>query len=273
MKVIKEHPLTAYFLFAYAITWLGVLPLVATTQGWWPVAMPESWHIAGAFGPIVAAVIVTAVTRNRSGLKEFAQHLAHWHVGWQWQVTAIGSPLAIAGAAILLLRLLGHPWPDFTPLWSAFRDGTWVLNLFIASVGYGFGEEPGWRGFALPRLQQRYRPVVATLILAVFWALWHLPMFFYHFDFAGLVTIIGFFTAMFAGALWLTFLYNHTGASTLMCALWHTVWNVMNVGLAVVSDDIVAFMSMLVIALALFVSWRLAPNTHKPHIQIQHSMH
>jgi len=99
----------------------------------------------------------------------------------------------------------------------------------------------------LPRLQKARSALSATFILSVFWALWHLPFFFYKFEFQGAVTIVGFFMGMFAGALWLTFLYNSTGGSILMVALWHVIWNMMNLAGAVVSDDVVAVMNMLMI--------------------------
>lgn len=87
----------------------------------------------------------------------------------------------------------------------------------------------------------------AAFILSLFWALWHLPFFLYKFEFQGAVTIVGFFLGMFAGALWLTFLYNSMGGSILMVALWHVIWNMMNLVGAIVSDDLVAVMNMLMI--------------------------
>lgn len=118
------------------------------------------------------------------------------------------------------MRLSGGPWPD----WEVLGRGryaylAWVVGLLLSSVAYGFGEETGWRGFALPGLQRDRSALSATLILTAFWALWHAPFFFYRYEF-GLGQIVGFFLGLLAGAIWLTCLYNATGGSVLMVAIW-----------------------------------------------------
>ena len=93
----------------------------------------------------------------------------------------------------------------------------------------------------------------------LFWALWHLPMFFYRFDFS-LIHAVGFFIGMFAGAILLTFFFNSTGGSIFMVAVWHATWNVVNIlGLAV-SMDVISLMSTVVIitALLIVIIWRPA---------------
>lgn len=119
-----------------------------------------------------------------------------------------------------LLRLSGGPWPDWEVLGRGrYADLAWVVGLLLSSVAYGFGEETGWRGFALPGLQRDRSALSATLILTAFWALWHAPFFFYRYEF-GLGQIVGFFLGLLAGAIWLTCLYNATGGSVLMVAIW-----------------------------------------------------
>jgi membrane protease YdiL (CAAX protease family) len=89
---------------------------------------------------------------------------------------------------------------------------------------FGLGEETGWRGFALPRLQQNRSARSATLILGVLWALWHLPQFFYSFDLS-LLGVVTFAISILCGALLLTWLYNSTGGSVLITTLWHGAFN------------------------------------------------
>jgi membrane protease YdiL (CAAX protease family) len=163
---------------------------------------------------------------------------------------ATGTPFAIFFVAIVGVRIATGVWPPWAGLGDVLGDATWLADLAIASVAYGFGEEIGWRGFALPRLQTRRSALGATLILSVFWGLWHAPMFVYRFTWAGPVMIPGFFIGLFAGAIWFTFLLNSTGGSILGVALWHMCWNAVNLAGARISETVVATMSALVIGLA-----------------------
>jgi membrane protease YdiL (CAAX protease family) len=95
----------------------------------------------------------------------------------------------------------------------------WAANIIF----YGFGEEIGWRGFALPRLQQRYNALVATAILSVFWTIWHLPLFLFNPGYMemGLGDFMGLSLSFFLGAVIFTWLYNSTGGSILIAAVYH----------------------------------------------------
>jgi membrane protease YdiL (CAAX protease family) len=99
--------------------------------------------------------------------------------------------------------------------------GYWALPLWTFT--FGFGEETGWRGFALPELQRGRSAFSATMILAGVWALWHLPQFFYVFELS--IAAVGWLISLFAGAIVLTWLYNSSGASILMVAIWHACFN------------------------------------------------
>ncbi|HEX2997386.1 MAG TPA: CPBP family intramembrane glutamic endopeptidase, partial [Anaerolineales bacterium] len=149
-----------------------------------------------------------------------------------------------------------------------YANFAWIGGtLLLSSLAYGFGEEMGWRGFALPHLQHGRSALSATLILAVFWALWHIPMFFYRFEF-GVGQVIGFFIGLLSGTIWMTCLYNSTGGSTLSNALWHFVWNIVNIIGLVVSVEAVSVMSALVMvaAVVIVIVWkpeRLSPA--QPH--------
>jgi membrane protease YdiL (CAAX protease family) len=140
-------------------------------------------------------------------------------------------------------------WGDGRALADATSSATWWLELGVASLFYGLGEEAGWRGFLLPRLMQRGSALVATLAVAVVWAAWHAPFFAYRFDFSGPSTVVGFFVAMAAGALWLTFLYLSTGGSVLAVAAWHAVWNVANLIAAEMSDLVLGVLNGAMIVL------------------------
>lgn len=249
---IRRHPLAAYFILAYLVSWIGVSPLVASGLGWLP-PISRTVHVFGALGPLVAAFVVTGVTGGRSGLGELGRRMIRWRVALTWWLLAVLSPVALALVAAGLLAAAGKPWPDLGPLGAAWRDSTWATHLAIASLAYGIGEETGWRGFALPRLQHGRTALRATVILAIFWGLWHLPFFTYLYRLRGLAELIGFYVCFFAGALWLTFLYNSSGGSVLMTILWHISWNVVNIAGAAVSPDLVAVVNGLIIAVGVAV--------------------
>ena len=122
----------------------------------------------------------------------------------------------------------------------------------LSAIAYGVGEEAGWRGLALPWLQKGRSAIRATASLAILHGLWHIPMFFYRFDF-GVGMVVGFFIGLATGAIFMTFLFNGSGGSALMAMLWHTSWNIASQLALVLSDVIVAVMSTCVMIAALVI--------------------
>lgn len=260
---IQRHQLAAYFILAYLITWLGVSPLVAAGLGLISPSVPDAWHAIGALGPIVAAFAVTALVSGRRGVGHLLRSMARLRVGIWWWLAAALSPFALFIGSALLLRLFGQPWPDLGLLARTFGDSNWLFGAFFAAIVYGLGEEPGWRGFALPRLQRRRNALAASAILTIFWVLWHIPFFAYRYH-LGAVDFVFFVLGIFAGAIWLTCLYNATGGSVLMVILWHIAWNAVNLFAAVVSGPLVAMLTMEVIVAAVVIVAIWKPATLSP---------
>jgi membrane protease YdiL (CAAX protease family) len=245
VDVIRRHPLAAYFVIACAVSWLGVSPLIAAGLGVLDLGWSPAWHALGALGPLVAAVLVTTISDGRAGLSEFWSRLVRWRVGLVWWLLAL-SPVVLCVLALVALRIVGTPLEPAGALRRAFADPAWIGGMFLASLAYGVGEEPGWRGFALPRLQYGRSALRATLLLAVGWGLWHVPYFFYRYHMHGIGEYTGFYLGLIAGALWLTFLYNSSGGSTFIVIVWHTVWNAVALAAAVISPALVAVTSALI---------------------------
>lgn len=255
ITLIRRHPLVAYFVLACVISWVAVAPLIAAGLGLTEWNPSPSWHSLGALGPMAAAVLVTAAMAGRSGLAEFWSRLARWRVGPVWWLLAV-SPVVLCAAAYFAMRIAGARLESFAALRSAFANPVWVSGMFLASLAYGLGEEPGWRGFALPRLQHGRSALVATIILSVGWGLWHVPYFLYRYHLQSVTEYVGFYLGLFAGAVWLTFLYNSTGGSTLLVVVWHTVWNAVALVAIALSPTLVALTSGLIMLggiVALFV--------------------
>jgi membrane protease YdiL (CAAX protease family) len=166
-SVVKRHPLIAFFALTYAISWLA-WPLWAS--GLYPIAPVFS------FAPFLAALVVLAVTRGKGGVGGLLRRMVRWRVGLRWYAVALLVPVAITLAATVLNVLLGAQAPSSAELggWTGLLPG-FAVALLIPGLG-GAWEEPGWRGFALPRLQAGRSALFAALILGVLIAGWHLPL-------------------------------------------------------------------------------------------------
>jgi uncharacterized protein len=252
----KQHQLAAFLGLAFALTWLSVLPLVLQGLGFANWNIHPLWHTMGAFGPLTAACIVSAISDGRAGVLDLWRRMTNWKVGGVWLAIVILSPVLLFTFAYLAVWLSGVSVPNLVEvILSNSNQGVWVANIILPSLAYGFGEEPGWRGIVLPQLQRRYHPVLATFVLTIFWGIWHLPFFAYRFTF-GIGELIGFFISLFAGAVLFTRIYNGTGGSILCVSIWHVIWNILNILALSISMLVVGIMSTLVIGIAcMILSW------------------
>jgi uncharacterized protein len=255
-NIAVRYPVLTYYLLALAFSWSILLLLGAVKQGWIDLQIPFSIHYLAAFGPMLAALITTAATSGVEGLRELWGRMTKWRVGWKWALFCIFSPAVVFFLSIPIVRLIKGEWPDLRLLGQANYLpylGIGVIIIWIAT--YGFGEETGWRGFALPRLQKRMSAARATLLLGVMWVVWHLPAFLYleTLQEMGLIFLPGFIFGVLCGAVIFTWMYNGTGGSVLMVALWHGFYDLFTASKA--GQDIIPIvMSALVIAWALVIT-------------------
>jgi membrane protease YdiL (CAAX protease family) len=210
-------PLVAFFALAYALSWLilvpaglGLLPDSAGILAW-----------LAPFGPAVAAFVVTALTGGRPAVGQLLRRMVQWRVGIHWYLLILfGVPLVELLGAFAVLGSM--PLDDLAQNWPLIFT-SYLPQVLVAVVVIGLAEETGWRGFALPRLQERPGPLVGTAVLAVVWAGWHLPN-----------LLFGGWTGA-SYALWLvgtlavafvyTWLFNNTDGSILLAALLHAATN------------------------------------------------
>jgi len=231
---IVRHPLQAYFMIAFLGTWLMLLPLVLSQKGigLLPYDLPDVAFqlifIGSAYaGPALAAFLITTLDSGRPGVRLLLRRIVLWRVGIQWYLVALFAFLSIWLVAYSLIYR-GEPLINLIQNWSL------LISVFLPSVIFGIfipslGEEPGWRGFALPRLQAGYGPLIGTAILGLLHGLWHLPVFFT--QLGGPFTPDGFLafvlTAM-AGTVIYTWVFNHTRTSVLIAILMHASSNAAN---------------------------------------------
>jgi membrane protease YdiL (CAAX protease family) len=226
----QTPPLITFFVLTYAISWVG-LPLYAA--GVWPIPFL-------ATGPLIAALIVIPLTQGRAGLRELGSRMIRWQVGWIWWALAIGLPLGVHLVTAGLNVAAGAGVPSL-----AFGSVTTFLLMFavrmVNPLDGPLGEEPGWRGFALPGLQSTLSPLVSTLILAVLITGWHLPLFFLEEGGLQPSFIVTALLSTVAVTFWYNWLFNRTGGSVLMTLVAHNIegdfqaqgWIYMGVWLAV----------------------------------------
>lgn len=268
----KKVSLVFYFILAYAITWCFELPLVFSTRGLIETRIPMAIHYLGAFGPMLAALIVTALTEGPAGIRALISHGCKWRVQVRYYAFAILAPIALFTLAVLVNRVISGEWPDLSLLGEAdylpYLGTLGALLLWILT--YGLGEETGWRGYALPRLQKNYSAATSTLILAVLWAFWHVPAFFYRDTYIqmGLLGFPMFLISITFATMVFTWLYNSTGGSLPLVILFHAFFNWLSVSGA--GGDFAGFiMSVPVIIWAIFVVRRYGPEDASPlHRQV-----
>ena len=247
---VRRRELVIFFALSYLIAW-STIPFGSFL----------------AFAPLVSAIVVLLIAEGLPGLAQLGRRVIRWRVNWIWYAAAIGLPLLVHAVAIGLNMAAGAPPPSFDqfPTWYT------VLLVFglhmINPTGGPLGEEPGWRGFAQPRLQSKSSPLVSAAILGVLIAGWHLPLAFMpQFDLA-LPDIATTFLVTF----WYAWLFNRSGGSVLLTLIAHATEGTVNtqaLWAAGPNADRVTWMwliswALLVVALLIFdrKSWRTAPES------------
>ncbi|WP_129338252.1 type II CAAX endopeptidase family protein [Cellulomonas endophytica] len=232
LDVVRRHPLLSFVVLANVLSWLGWTPYVLSQHGLglWDVRFPEALGssqilgvLPGAYlGPIASALVVTAIADGRPGLRRWVGRMARWRVAGRWYALALlGVP-----AAMLLTGAVFSGGRVGTPPLEALL--AYVPVLLLQVVTTGLAEEPGWRDFALPRLQDRFGPLAGSMVLGPLWALWHMPLFLSDWGGwpdAGWVRPVAFTVFCVAFNLVMTWVFNSTGQSLPLAVLAHVSVN------------------------------------------------
>jgi uncharacterized protein len=249
-----------FFVATFGITWFLQLPAVLAMSG--VIAGPIERFMPlvglGAFGPLLAAVLVSRFEPGGAGAGAPFRPLRIWRVRVGWYLVALCLPGAIFVAAMGAYRLFGGG--DAGPWFYPPTDGQRLAAMIVFPVG----EEIGWRGFALPRLQERYGPLNASLMLGALWGFWHVPMFLL----AGITpgTFVILIPSFLAGSLVFTWIYNRTPAGLLLVILAHVGTHLNNSHRALpgnVTPVVIHTVAYCVVALALMLGDR--KGWQRPH--------
>lgn len=264
---LKQYPLVSYFAITYLISWTIWSPIVASAQGWADWDVPYALYYFGSFGPAISAFIVTALTEGKTGIHNLLSRIFKWRVGFRYYAFATLAPVGLFTIAYLLNRVVAGEWSDLSLLGEAdylpYLGPLGVLGLWLLT--YGFGEETGWRGFALPHLQKNRSAASATLILSLLWACWHLPAFSFRDTYVdlGLLGFPLFAFMMIFSTMTFTWLYNSTQGSVFIVIVFHAVFNWLSVSEAG-GQFAVSIMSAPIVLWALYVARRYGQENAAP---------
>jgi membrane protease YdiL (CAAX protease family) len=225
---LGRRPVTWFFALAFALSWAAWTPYILSENGLgvWHYGFPGVGGttqllgvLPGAYlGPIASALLVTGVTEGRDGLRAWRRRMTGFRVNWRWYAVVLVSVPAALTLTSAALADRGPAMPSAAVL-AAFLPG-----LIMQMVTTGLAEEPGWREFAMPRLQRRYGPLAATFVVGPLWGVWHLPLFLTEWGGGPHVPAtrpLEFIATTIAFSVVMTWVFNRSGESMPLVMLLH----------------------------------------------------
>jgi membrane protease YdiL (CAAX protease family) len=231
LEFLKRHSLVTGIVLMFLITW----PIDLANSGILPFQPPLPVSLFLGWGFIFASLIMTGLTLGRDSVIALLKRYLQWRVGWKWYLAAIALIPALWIAGVYLYAALTQVPLDFSSILAYQLFGKtanpvlFMVPFFLIDL-IANGEEMGWRGYVLPRLQAKHNALASSLILGLIWGLWHLPKFLSHFDAAAFAW---FMLHILAFAVIMTWLYNSTKGSLLLVALCHAASNTAGIFLPV----------------------------------------
>jgi membrane protease YdiL (CAAX protease family) len=219
---LRRLQLPLFFALTFVLSWMIWVPEAAGALGVAGLDLsPESpLNLFAVWGPALSAMILSALLAGRAGLRRLLGPLGRWRVGAWWYGFALLFPAGVWVLAALADRLLGQTY-ELSPPFSQLGPQYAAMVPFFALFAFpsALGEEIGWRGFALPRLQARYNALVSSLILGSVWALWHVP----HDVGQSLLgaPLLAALIYVFSSSILFSWVYNSTEGSLLLVWLFH----------------------------------------------------
>jgi uncharacterized protein len=226
---LVRYPVLSYYLMSCVFFWsllllfgvivVGALHIDPSAQPWtvWIVTILGSWM------PSLSATIVVRATQGPGAIAGLFAQLLRFKLPARWYLASL-IPLGVVALAVLGYRLSGGAPEGGTPLTFTVWFNLLVINLLSGATG----EEPGWRGFALPRLLKRYSPLKAGLLLGLMWCFWHLGLWLVASGYSGttlLVYILAFSLAIVAENLLMVWIYQNVPDSLVPMVLTHFSFN------------------------------------------------
>jgi len=226
---MNNRKIIVFILISFGISWSIWLPNVLSHNlkvGW----EHSDWlHILGGLGPFMGAIITTYIFDKSCGLKDFITDRLIALPKLKWLLIGLGMTIIFFLVPYLFLGIFKNEWLDLSLL--GLNSKLPITNPFLIwilwCIFYGLGEESGWRGFLFPELTKKYKARTATLYVALIWASWHLPVFFYDKDLGnmGVGGTIGWVVGLTFGSMLLGWLVKQSKWILLPVILWHGTFN------------------------------------------------
>lgn len=218
-QLLSQRPLASFLVLTFAPSWLLWAPLVVLGDDG-PAAMRFLLPLLGSLVPSVVGLAMTTVLEGRAAAAALGRRLIKLRVGVRWYLAALGLP-ALVPAAVGISILLGGDSPSV----ETSVPGALALFAFSIFPGSATGEELGWRGFALPRLQADRTALQASLLVGLGWGLWHLPLWLTGSASRPIALYPAFVVSAMAMSVILTWIYNGTGGSLAVVVVYHAAAN------------------------------------------------
>ena len=219
----KDGNLIRFMLQAYLISWSITVPLALSSNGILDLGIPQSLTILASFGPTISAVILWAQEKGIQNIPRYLWGLFKPRVKPVWILFALLGPGAVGALSVFMGAFIHGIPPDFS--WGAELGALPVVFIFVFFFGGPLGEEYGWRGYALPRLLDKYGWVKGNLILGAVWGLWHLPLFWIVGTPQAEIPLIGFMPQIMGTTFIYAWIMQGTGGSIFTTMVFHTAGN------------------------------------------------
>jgi membrane protease YdiL (CAAX protease family) len=222
-EFLKRHSLILGILLMFLFTW----PIDLSNSGVLPLRVPFIIYLFLGWGFIFASLIMTGLTLGKDSVIALLKRFLIWRVSWKWYLVVFLLMPSIQFAAIFLNSVLTQTSIDFNNVFARqiFGETGGLIVFVVPFLLIDFianGEEMGWRGYVLPRLQARYNALISSLILGVIWGFWHFPKFLAPDNHSSFLV---FMVDSVAKAVLFTWIYNNTRGSLLLVTLFHAVGN------------------------------------------------
>jgi len=263
-EFLRRHSLILGLLFMFVLTW----QIDLSNAGVLPFQVPFAVYIFLGWGFIFASLIMTGLTLGKEGVINLLKRYLLWRVNGKWYLVAFFLIPALNYLAVLLNAVFTQTPIDYSSAlaYDIFGPSANLLLLivpFFLFDAIANGEEMGWRGYVLPRLQAKHSALIASLILAILWAFWHVPKFVTHWN---TITFFWFIVDEIAKAILMTWMYNNTRGSLLLVTLFHASFNTAGLLLPIANNltdtntNMRAFISLLELIAAVIVVIYAGPD-------------
>ncbi len=247
-NLLKRHPLVSFFILAYGIAWISLASRNIVGEN-------ISYGIA-SFAPAISAVTMAVASEGKAGIQALIAQLFLWRVNIKWYLIAVLAPIALELMAFLTHRLIGGAgtsvhFTDWIQTLPAQLPWLFIFLLFLVILSSG--EELGWRGYAMPRLQAQCGPIGGSLILGLLWGFWHLPVFWIPGSVQYGLPVPGYVLATIGFTFIYTCIYNGTRGSVLLASLYHAASNLTLTYGNAISPEVINNLYLSLPALAILV--------------------